>query len=145
MVCANVNESFMQLVENCSSTGCKMLASHLAKSFNTVNSFQILKRCHTEHETKIQEAVLIKKLNPMLNKQLYVKSRGGVEDTRLEAKDTKKIRGQGQGQHFRGQTLSRPRTEMLEAKAKDQGHRCKCSPKKKKKIFKRVFQALSNL
>ena len=37
--------------------------------------------------------------------------RGGVEDTRLEAKDTKKIRGQGQP--FRGQTLSRPRTEML--------------------------------
>ena len=47
--------------------------------------------------------------------------RGGVEDTRLEAKakDTKKIRGQGQGQPFRGQTLSRPRTGMLEAKAKD--------------------------
>ena len=46
---------------------------------------------------------------------------GGVEDTRLEAKakDTKKIRGQGQGQPFRGQTLSRPRTAMLEAKAKD--------------------------
>ena len=59
-------------------------------------------------------------------------TRGGVEDTRLEAKtkaeDTKKIRGQGQGQPFRGQTLSRPRTGMLEAK--DQGHSCKCSPKK---------------
>ena len=62
-------------------------------------------------------------------------TRGGVEDTRLEAKakDTKKIRGQGQGQGqpFRGQTLSRPRTGMLEAKAKDQGHSRKCSPKKK--------------
>ena len=55
--------------------------------------------------------------------------RGGVEDTRLEAKDTKKIRGQGQS--FRGQALSRPRTGMLDAKAKDQGHRRKCSPKKK--------------
>ena len=64
---------------------------------------------------------------------LNVFSRGGVEDTRLEAKakDTKKIRGQGQGQPFRGQTLSRPRTGMLEAKAKDQGHKRKCSPKKK--------------
>ena len=69
-------------------------------------------------------------------------TRGGVEDTRLEAKakakDTKKIRGQGQGQGqpFRGQNLSRPRTGMLEAKAKDQGHRRKCSPKKKSsKIF----------
>ena len=62
-------------------------------------------------------------------------SRGGVEDTRLEAKakDTKKIRGQGQGQGqpFRGQTLSRPRTGMLEAK--DQGHKAQVLSKKKKK------------
>ena len=76
-------------------------------------------------------------------------TRGGVEDTRLEAKakakDTKKIRGQGQGQGqpFRGHNLSRPRTGMLEAKAKDQGHRRKCSPKKK--VFKKVFQAIPNL
>ena len=65
--------------------------------------------------------------------------RGGVEDTRLEAKakakDTKKIRGQGQGQGqpFRGQTLSRPRTGMLEAKAKDQGHKAQVLSQKKKK------------
>ena len=73
-------------------------------------------------------------------------TRGGVEDTRLEAKARgqgqghKKIRGQGQGQPFRGQTLSRPRTGMLEAKAKDQGHKRKCSPKKKRssqKFFRR--------
>ena len=74
-------------------------------------------------------------------------TRGGVEDTRLEAKakakDTKKLRGQGQGQPFRGQTLSRPRTGMLQAKAKDQGHSRKCSPKTK--VFKKVFQAISNL
>ena len=51
----------------------------------------------------------------------HAKTRGGVEDTRLEAKakDTKKIRGQGQP--FRGQALSRPRTGILEAKAKDTG------------------------
>ena len=87
-------------------------------------------------------------------------SRGGVEDTRLEAKakvkDTKKIRGQGQGQPFRGQTLSRPRTGMLKAKANDQGHKRKCSPKKrpsqkffrrspkkKKKVFTKIFLAIS--
>ena len=95
--------------------------------------------------------------------------RGGVEDTRLEAKakakDTKKIRGQGQGQRqpFRGQTLSRPRTGMLEAKAKDQGHKAqvlskkkkkkglhknfssdlKKKKKKKKKVFTKIFQAIS--
>ena len=71
-------------------------------------------------------------------------SRGGVEDTRLEAKDTKKIRGQGQGQPFRGQTLSRPRTGMLEAKANDQGHKAQVlSKKKKKKVFTKIFQAIS--
>ena len=58
---------------------------------------------------------------------LIIIGRGGVENTRLKAKDTKKIRGQGQGQPFRRQTLSRPRAGMLEAK--DQGHSRKCSPK----------------
>ena len=48
--------------------------------------------------------------------QMALKTRGGVQDKRLEAKDTKKIRGQGQP--YGGQTLSRPRTGMLEAKAK---------------------------
>ena len=69
---------------------------------------------------------------------IVLKIRGGVEDTRLEAKakDTKKIRGQGQP--FRGQTLSRPRTGVFEAKAKDQGHKRKCSPK-----IKKIFQAIS--
>ena len=76
-------------------------------------------------------------------------SKGGVEDTRLEAnaKD-KKIRGQGkgQGQTFRGQTLSRPGTGMLEAKAKDQGPRTQPPVfSEKKKIVKKVFQAISNL
>ena len=66
-------------------------------------------------------------------------------EAKAKAKDTKKIRGQGQGQGqpFRGQTLSRPRTGMLEAKAKDQGHKRKCSPKKKKKVFTKIFQAIS--
>ena len=66
--------------------------------------------------------------------EIAVFNRGGVEDTRLKAKNTKKIRGQGQT--FRGQTLSRPRTGMLEAK--NQGHSCKCSPKKRssKKFFR---------
>ena len=70
--------------------------------------------------------------------------RGGVEDTRLEAKakDTNKIRGQGQEQPFRGQTFSKPRTGMLEAKAKDQGHKRKCSSRKKK-VFTKIFRAIS--
>ena len=66
-------------------------------------------------------------------------SRGGVGDTRLEAKDTKKIRGQGQP--FRGQTLSRPRTGMLEAKAKDTS--ASALQKEKKKVFTKIFQTIS--
>ena len=55
-------------------------------------------------------------------------NRGGVEDTRLEAKakDTKK----GQGQPFRGQTLSRPRTMDT-------------SEVFSKKVFKPIFQVFS--
>ena len=73
--------------------------------------------------------------------RLNQKGRGGVEDPRLEAKakNTKKIRGQGQP--FRGQNLSRPRTAMLEAKAKD----TVTSVLQKKKVFKKFFQAISNL
>ena len=62
---------------------------------------------------------------------------------------------QGQGQPFRGQTLSRPRTGMLKAKA-NQGHKRKCSPKKKssqkffrrspqKNVFQKIFQALHKI
>ena len=43
-------------------------------------------------------------------------SRSGVEDTKFEAKDWKKIRGQNQGPAFQVQTLSRPRAELVEAK-----------------------------
>ena len=51
----------------------------------------------------------------------FITTRGGVGDTRLEAKakETKKIRGQAQEKPIRGQTLLRPRTGMLEAMAKD--------------------------
>ena len=60
-----------------------------------------------------------------------------------------KARGQGQKhkknprprQPYQGQTLSRPRTGMLEAKANDQGHKRTCSPKKK--VFRKNFQAIS--
>ena len=73
-----------------------------------------------------------------------------------------KARGQDQrqGQPFRGQTLWRPRTGMLEAKAKDQGHKAQVLSKKKKKkrssqkffkrfplknVFQNIFQALHKI
>ena len=60
-------------------------------------------------------------------------NRGEVEDTRLEAKDAKNIRGQGKGQPFRGQTLSRPRTKDTAPSVLQ------------KKVFKKVFQTITKL
>ena len=95
------------------------------------------------------------KFNWSFTSFLFLFARGGVEDTRLEAKakDTKKIRGQGQGQPFRGQTLSRPRTGMLEAKAKDTSasalqkkkglHKNFSGDLQKKEDLPKIFQAIS--
>ena len=73
---------------------------------------------------------------PPIKYQLSAITRGGVEDTRLEAKakDTKKIRGQGQP--FRGQTLSRT------TRGQGQGPRTQpqvFSKKKKKKGLQKSF------
>ena len=70
-----------------------------------------------------------------------------------EAKDTLSEDRPSRGQ---GQECSRPRTGVLEAKAKDQGHKRKCSPKKKssqkffkrslqKNVFQKIFQALHEM
>ena len=73
-------------------------------------------------------------------------TRGGVEDIRLEdirleakAKDTKKSEAT---------RTAFPRTDTLEAKDRNargqgQGHKRKCSPKKKKKVITKIFQAVS--
>ena len=105
-----------------------------------------IERCHSEAWKRIKLAEEQDSSSRVKKRQLALASqstitRGGVEDTRLEAKakDTKKIRGQGQGQPFRGQTLSRPRTGMLEAKAKDQGHKAQVLSKKKKKRSSQKF------
>ena len=84
-----------------------------------------LNRVKKEHTLALTECWASEKNTSRLI--LAIRIRGGVEDTRLKAKDTKKIRGQGQGQPFRRQNLSRPRTGML----KDRGHMRKRSPKKK--------------
>ena len=36
-----------------------------------LNSFTVIRKCNTAYEVKIQEALLIKKQNPKLNKQLH--------------------------------------------------------------------------
>ena len=63
----------------------------------------------------------------------------GVEDTRLEAKAKDTKQNPRPRTAFPRHTLSKPRTGMLEAKAKDQGHKRKCSPKIKKKGLHKNF------
>ena len=68
----------------------------------------------------------------------------GGHKARGQGQGHKKI--QGQGQPFRGQTLSRPRTGMLEAKdrnAPGQGPRTQAQVLSKKKVFTKIFQAIS--
>ena len=79
-------------------------------------------------------------MNKITARCLIIDCRGGVEDTRLEAKDTKKIRGQGQEQPFRGQRLSRPKTGMLEAKTKAKDTSASALQKKKKRSSQKFFK-----
>ena len=66
-----------------------------------------------------------------------IMNRGGVSRRH-------KARGQSLGQGH--EKNPRPRTEMLEAKAKDQGHKCKCFPEKKGlKIFFRSISKKNGL
>ena len=100
--------------------------------------------------TKSKNLVLVSPLKQNLNKIrnwlgapeliMVPLSRGGVEDTKLVAKDTKKIRGQEQP--FRGPTLSRPRTGMLEAK--DQGHNAEVISKQKRSLLQNQKKELSS-
>ena len=50
-------------IQNCSS--CSQ------EQKQDLNSFTVIRKCNTAYEAKIQEALLIKKQNPKLNKQLY--------------------------------------------------------------------------
>ena len=98
----------------------------------------------SRHSTKL----LIPQTSKLSSDDLpEVESRTQGSRPRPRPRTQKKLRGQGQGQGqpFRGQTLSRPRTGMLEAKAKDQGHKAQVlsKKKKKKKVFTKIFQAIS--
>ena len=72
--------------------------------------------------------------------------RGGVEDIRLEAKDKKNPEPRTQ-KNSRPRTAF-PRTDPLEAKdrnARGQGPRTQPQVFSKKKVFKKVFQTISDL
>ena len=146
-----------------------MLKSNQCACNYSNSRFKILTAALSQFHLSLLKAVYIsrKKKDLWWQKQ-FVFTRGGVEGTRLEAKakDPKKIRGQGQP--FRGQTLSRPRTGMLEAKdtsasalqkKKERSSQkfFRRSPKKKrssqkffkrstqKNAFQKIFQALSKI
>ena len=59
-----------------STTNKTAISEHLklcesCKKDINIKSFKIIKKCSNEYETKIHEALQIKKINPKLNKQLY--------------------------------------------------------------------------
>ena len=90
-------------------------------------------------KTKILRARTKSQINLL---KVTVTSRGGVEDTRLEAKDTKKSKAKDslfEDRHSRGQgqkcSRPRPRTKDTSASA--------LQKKKKKKVFTKIFQAIS--
>ena len=106
-----------------------LLPAYKGKSSSYVHLF--LKLCYL---TRIK--LQFQKLNSYCRAySLRLPSRASEVESRTQGSRprprprTQKIRGQGQP--FRGQTLSRPRSGMLEAKVRDQGHRRKRSPKKK--------------
>ena len=87
---------------------------------------------------------------------LCVSTRGGVEDTRLEAKDTKKSEAKAEDslsedRHSRGQgqecSRPRPRTKDTSASALQKEKRSSQKfirrSQKKKKVFTKIFQAIS--
>ena len=97
---------------------CKNLNSVLCKNLNR-DTYKLLDNTHSYHTRRKQS-----------KNQRWSQGR----KARGQGQGHKKIRGQGQP--FRKETLSRPRKGMLEAKAKDQGHRCNCTPKKG---FQKIF------
>ena len=78
----------------------------------TVNSFQILKRCHTEYETKLQEALLIDKLNPKLINQHLFLFRKIFCKINKHTKSSSKMRQKNklQNNHFWWEVAKRPLT-----------------------------------
>ena len=72
--------------------------------------------------TKIRMKIISPKISPIFCPKLG-------EDHKKKQKWSRRHKARGLGH----KKISRPRTDPLAAKAKDQGHRRKCSPKKKKR------------
>ena len=100
---------------------------------------QKLQKRKTDH-CKVQTV----KFNSVLS--FVILTRGGVEDTRLEAKDTKKFRGQGHKKISRprpSQECSRPRTKDTDVSVLQKKRRSSklFFRQSQKKVFKNFFQA----
>ena len=115
----------MCTLHNCGKNVLKVL---FLKPRSNLNALKLNLMLHIKSSVTLQISI---------NIRCFVPNRGVVEDTRLEAKDTKKFRGQGQGQ-----TLSRPRTKDTGASVlqKKEGLQKKFSSDLKKKVFKNFFQ-----
>ena len=62
---------------NVSRSGKSAIKDHIRKCSscktqpNNMKQFEIIRKCQTSYEAKIHEALVIKRRNPVLNKQLY--------------------------------------------------------------------------
>ena len=62
---------------NVSRTGKSAIKERITKcsscktQSNNIKQFEIIKKCQTSYEAKIHEALVIKRSNPVLNKELY--------------------------------------------------------------------------
>ena len=118
------------------------LAAHLFISFITNDSYQ---NWWAETKCEKQNFLWVSFWNSACPQKLFeieVESRTQGSRPRPSVQKKKKIRGQGYWQPFRGQTLSRLRTGVLVAKAKDHGHNAEVIFRKvqafsrKKNVFK---------
>ena len=129
--------------KNCLKYGNSIMFADDTSVFFQNKNYQSLYANAQQDLQNIDQWMIANKLSNNASKtKCMLFSRGGVEDTRFEAKDTKKIRGQGkhsfsEDRHSRGQgqECSRPRP-----RTKDTGQ----AFSKKKNVFKNFFQAISN-
>ena len=89
-IACHVNQNTVEIIDNKQTNAMEMLQianKHLIEKmnhFNTIanviyctksdlsaNNLKVIKKCNTAFETEIHEALLIKKFNPILNRQLY--------------------------------------------------------------------------